>query len=46
MSVSIASFDGQERKLLAAAKAGRVDQVVAFLNQGVHIRCKDKVRLG
>ena len=33
----------QEEKLLKAAKEGRVDEVVALLDQGVDIQCTDLV---
>ncbi len=37
------AFIGQEKKFLEAAKAGRVEEVAAFLDQGVDIKCIDKV---
>ena len=43
LRISIASTVGQEGKLLAAAKAGRVEEVAALLDQGVRIQCKDQV---
>ena len=45
VSITIPSSDWQERKLFEAAKAGRVEEVAALLNQGVNIQCKDKVIL-
>ena len=45
LRISIPSSGGQEGKLLEAAKAGRVEEVAALLEKGVHIQCKDQVRL-
>lgn len=43
LNYNLYSYFGQERKLLDAAKAGRVDEVASILDHGVDVQYTDWV---